>query len=196
MKDNNIEHNHEHDHGHEHHDHGHDHDHSHDHHEHDSTCDCGHDHSDTDTACDCGHDHSDTDAACDCGHDHSGHDHSHHDHDHDHSEEMITVYSHDSSVVGTVRCVINQNLQEASEIIKQIMKDVGGLVDSNGGTVGHIKAYLNEEGESMMLSFTDVEDEVDEKSIQSEVTSIELVSIVFGVSEEDLRAMLSVYFVE
>ncbi|MCL1803042.1 MAG: hypothetical protein FWG30_05285 [Eubacteriaceae bacterium] len=170
-------------------------DHSHmgpDHDEHDQD---GHDHD--------GHDHGehDHDEHDHGGHDHDEHDHDGHDHDsedeHDHAEEgqeYLGITTHDESVVGSVRRFYSGTYEDAVEYMQGKVKAVAEKVAAAGGIIGHIKAYIRSEGDSCMLSVTDDESDSNIRMYPSEKTTLEMASIVFLITPDELKGILESEF--
>ena len=154
-------------------------------HVHDENCDCGHDHA-HDENCDCGHDHA-HDENCDCGHDHSHDGHSTHDHV-DTRAESITVTTHDSAIVGTVSKTISASLEQARGDVDELISALVQWLNKKEAIVGHIKAFVQAEGDSYNFSYTS--GSVQENHNVSTGVQVSIAAIVFMVTVDELRETL------
>lgn len=139
--------------------------------------------------------HHNHDENCGCGchdehHHHPGH--HHHQEHHQHSRNPITVKTHDTSLVGTYKFNINNSFEEAETIIDYLLKQVSQEVTAIGGIIGHIKAILNAQGSSCMISIT--ADESDKHRTVSSNCQVEGVAIVFCISPDQLESILNKIF--
>lgn len=138
------------------------------------------------------HDH-DENCSCGCHDDHPHHSgHSHQPEPHQHLYHPITVKTHDTSLVGSYKFDINTSFKEAETILSDLLKQVSQEVTALGGIIGHIKAILNSEGDSCMISIT--EDESDKHLIKGSRCHIEGVAIVFCINPDQLENILNKTF--
>lgn len=129
---------------------------------------------------------------CVCGHEHHHDQHHEHHHEHHHAKDdwpSVHVTTHDASVVGTVKCKINGDYDNALDQLQDCMKKVAGAVENAGGLIGHIKAFAREDAKNCMISITDVDD-IQRKCSTGRGIFVENVCIVFEISPEQLEKIL------
>lgn len=133
--------------------------------------------------------HHDHDENCGCGcHD----DHHHQQEHHQHSHHPITVKTHDTSLVGSYKFDIEAPFEEAETTLDNLLKQVSQEVTALGGIIGHIKALLNAQGNSCMISIT--EDESDKHRTVCSSCQVEGVAIVFCITPDQLESILNKIF--
>lgn len=132
---------------------------------------------------------------CGCG-GHDSHQQHHHHSSHRHQPEpdhqappVITVKTHDVSLVGSFRLTIAASFEDADTLLDQALKKIAAEITALGGIIGHIKANLTAAGQSCMISIT--EDESDHHYSDNGGCQAEGVAIVFGVLPEQLAAILN-----
>lgn len=132
-------------------------------------------------------------------HPHEHHPHGHHAHGHGHEHKpdpgqghggkpLISVATHETSTVGSLRCAIGKPYNESLEVLEGCMKKTAAAVTKLGGIIGHIKFYLASEGDSCLISI--VEEEPVRKEMRGHNSWVEGVAIVFGIEPEELREIL------
>ncbi len=131
---------------------------------------------------------------CGCGGPDSHQQHHHHS-SHSHQPEpdhqappVITVKTHDTSLVGSFRLTIAASFEEADALLDQALKKIAAEITALGGIIGHIKANLTAAGQSCMISIT--EDESDHHYHDSCCCQAEGVAIAFGLLPEQLTTIL------
>lgn len=134
------------------------------------------------------HDH---DENCGCGC-HNGH-HDHLDNStqaepHHHPSHLITVKTHDTSLVGSYQFDIESPYEEALIILDALLKQLSQEVIALDGLIGHIKAFLTSEGNSCMISIT--EDESDKHPLIGSRCHVDGVAIIFSIQPDQLEAIL------
>lgn len=131
------------------------------------------------------------DENCGCGGHHDHHHPSGHRHqpkpDHQ-APPVITVKTHDTSLVGSFRLTIAASFEEADTLLDQALKKIAAEITALGGIIGHIKANLTAAGQSCMISIT--EDESDHHYHDSCCCQAEGVAIAFGLLPEQLTTIL------
>lgn len=131
------------------------------------------------------------DENCGCGGHHDHHHPSGHRHqpkpDHQ-APPVITVKTHDTSLVGSFRLTIAASFEEADTLLDQALKKIAAEITALGGIIGHIKANLTAAGQSCMISIT--EDESDHHYHDSCCCQAEGVAIAFGLLPEQLTSIL------
>ncbi|MCR3923317.1 MAG: hypothetical protein NUK65_12515 [Firmicutes bacterium] len=120
------------------------------------------------------------DENCQCG--------SHDDHNHQHQHKPITITTHDTSVIGSYKFIIEKPFAEAEIILDELLKQVAKEVTALGGIIGHIKALLSCEDKSCMISIT--EEESSKRYGESSRCNVEGVAIVFLVEPYQLEGIL------
>ena len=101
------------------------------------------------------------DEGCGCHDHHHGHDHEHHHEHHHHEQEAfpaVSVYTHETATVGSVKCRIAGEYEEALNRLQKCMEETAREVEAAGGLIGHVKAFAKEEARYCMISITDGED--------------------------------------
>lgn len=131
------------------------------------------------------------DENCGCGGHHDHHHPSGHRHqpkpDHQ-APPVITVKTHNTSLVGSFRLTITASFEEADTLLDQALKKIAAEITALGGIIGHIKANLTAAGQSCMISIT--EDESDHHYHDSCCCQAEGVAIAFGLLPEQLTSIL------
>jgi len=122
-------------------------------------------------------------------HDEEGHEHEH-THEHSADEEYTGITTHDESIVGSIRRFYPGAYSEAVDYMKGKVKTIAEKVTSAGGIIGHIKAFIRAEGDSCMLSVTDDESDSNVRDYVSSKNTLELASIVFLITKEQLLQIL------
>ena len=149
-----------------------------------------------------GHRHGE---GCGCHNDHHGeeagrrgHDHHHgetgecHEHHHHHESDefpSVSVYTHDIAVVGSVKCRIDGEYEDALDKLQGCMEEAARAVEAAGGMIGHVKAFAKEEARSCMISITDGEDIQRKPSVGNGIC-VENANIVFSVTPARLEEIL------
>lgn len=171
------EHDHPHTHDHEH-GHGHTHDHPHDHqgghshsHSHEGHGEDGHTHEHT-------HEHHDHD------HGHT-HDHGHHHTEHVHHRDGLTLVEHEGALVASFEGETGEDRGALSARIERL----ASAITAGGGLVGHIKGTLTESG-TTLFSTTGGPVSLSEGGRGGRV---QLVAIIFSLSEEELTGIMQRY---
>lgn len=138
------------------------------------------------------HDH-DENCGCGCHDDHHHHpEPSHQPEQQHHSHHLITVKTHDTSLVGSYKFDIETPFEEAETTLDNLLKHVSQEVTALGGIIGHIKALLNAQGNSCMISIT--EDESDKHRTVGSSCQVEGVAIVFCITPNQLESILKRVF--
>ncbi len=127
---------------------------------------------------------------------HHDHEHDHHHHEHSHDEHCdceqcsgpISIHTHDSSIIGSFRFEINQPYDKAQQFAESTLKSIAASVEGDGGIIGHIKAVVQAEGESCMISLTD--EDVNVKQMNVEQSTIEGAAIVFNIDPDKLKSII------
>ena len=140
------------------------------------------------------------------GHGHH-HDHQHNHQEHDHGEECschdrhhghqqerdefpsVSVYTHDIAVVGSVKCKIDGQYEDALDKLQGCMEEAAKAVEAAGGMIGHMKAFAKEEARSCVISITEGADIQRKLAVESGI-HVENVNIVFGVTPDHLEEIL------
>lgn len=152
------------------------------HHEHecdDPECEC-HEHNHHEEECD--------DPECEC--------HEHHYHHHHHHQEKVRVSTHDSAIVGSVTCTVPFAYEEAVHRVEKKLHDVAEIVMEQGGFIGHVKGIVEGAAPQCRISITD-ESQADIQMFEpAAVSKTECVCIVFGVTKESLKNIITVSFSE
>lgn len=114
---------------------------------------------------------------------------------HDHSlqhDNGITSYNHDEALV----CSGERNMVgDPEEVKKKLADQINLLVDwieQEGGIIGHIKAIVNYNASSMMLSTTG--DDLTVKEMTDPKVQVRLVAIVFNIDAHSLEKQLDLFF--
>ena len=111
------------------------------------------------------------------------HKHEHHPHDHPVTDcAMIT--HHEESIICTYETTVEQPLTAISRKIESLLEDIRNFVDTNGGLVGHIKAYLQECGDGIFLSTTG--GRVQAQQVMGKSVQVTFTAIVFACDETAL----------
>lgn len=135
--------------------------------------------------------HSHTADGC-CGQKQEAEQHSAHTHEHGHPGQPVPsvhIYTHGTASVGSVKCRIAGEYEEALEKLKSCMKATAGAVEKAGGLIGHLKAFVREESRTCMISMTDGE-EMQCRTGSACGIYAEAANIVFGVPPELLEEIL------
>lgn len=119
----------------------------------------------------------------------SDHNHHHHDHQNTSSLPLVDVDVLDHAVIGTVKCRIPGQYEEAGAMLTEAMQKTAGDVESSGGLIGHIKAYVREECRTCMISITEAGD-MQKKEDESPSLYVDNAAIVFGISGTELENIL------
>jgi len=122
-----------------------------------------------------------------------------HDHDHDHNaqrsveptyEIIVTSDTVDNAVVLSCRYLVNtDDKNRTTRALKAGLLDFAEQIEERGGIIGHIKASLTSERVDF-ISITDSRSADVQESGNGNVT-IGLAAILFGVSEDEARELLS-----
>lgn len=107
----------------------------------------------------------------------------------DNKDNPISIDQHEGTTICSVELEITK---EYDELIKHLTVELELLttyIDKIGGFVGHIKAFVVEQGRSAMLSTTG--ENVNKKEYQNDVVQLRLNIIVLGVSKTDLYNKVS-----
>ncbi|MDK2903936.1 MAG: hypothetical protein PWP16_9 [Eubacteriaceae bacterium] len=128
---------------------------------------------------------------CNCHDEHHHHDHAHHDHHHhlEQKKHSVKIHTHDSSVIGSFKIEMGESLSVTESKIEDCLKKIAEGVDSCGGIIGHIKGFVQYQGENSMLSITD--EEVTKKRGLSNLCTCECVAIVFNVAPPELEKIIT-----
>lgn len=119
--------------------------------------------------------------------------HHHHDHQNTFSLPLVDVDVLDHAVIGTVKCRIPGQYEEARAMLTEAMQKTAGDVESSGGLIGHIKAYVREECRTCMISITEAGD-MQKKEDESPSLYVDNAAIVFGISDTELENILKQNF--
>ena len=125
---------------------------------------------------------------------HEGQDHHEHHHEPD-KIPSVSVYTHEIATVGSVKCRIPGTYEKALEKLKDCMKKTAEAVEEAEGLIGHVKAFAREEARTCMISITDGED-MQCRPGSGQGIYVESANIVFGVTPEELEAILKRTFAE
>ncbi|WKY45784.1 hypothetical protein Q5O14_06710 [Eubacteriaceae bacterium ES2] len=128
-------------------------------------------------------------ATCNCHGEHH-HDHAHHGHHH-HDEEkkqLVKIHTHDSSVIASFKIELGESLSATEAKIEGCLNRIAKAVESSDGIIGHIKGFIQYQGENSMLSITD--EEVRKKRGLANLCTCECVAIVFNVEPMDLEKII------
>lgn len=125
---------------------------------------------------------------------HEGQDHHEHHHEPD-KIPSVSVYTHEIATVGSVKCRIPGTYEKALEKLKDCMKKTAEAVEEAEGLIGHVKAFAREEARICMISITDGED-MQCRPGSGQGIYVESANIVFGVTPEELEAILKRTFAE
>ncbi len=145
------------------------------------------------------HEHSNEhNESCNCGHDHT---HETHEHHHDegcdcaqcNSDHYVHVDTHDMSIIGSVRCRINEGQDKSVEIIESKLKEVARAIEEQHGIIGHIKGTVIFEDVGIMILLVDDEAPTI-REIKSNTSSIECVVITFNIDPDVLRDIMKENF--
>lgn len=155
-----------------------------------------HGHECDDSECECHHhEHERDDSECQCHH----HEHKHEHNDSEcesHHKGKVHISMHDGAIVGSVTCCINLPYDEAILAVKECLQTVGTQIQKNSGFIGHIKGIVESSGSQCRISITD-EEEADLQMLDPlPVCWAECACIVFGVSKNELKKIISVSFSE
>lgn len=124
----------------------------------------------------------------------------HHEHHHEHTytyqktaEQLnISVYCHESAVIGAVNGSFDEYYRESIKKLAEIMKETATLVTAQGGIIGHVKSFVRSSEDYCMLSITDDELVVNDKKERH--TKFDCAAIVFGITEKQLYVILDSTF--
>lgn len=119
----------------------------------------------------------------------------HHDHHHENRFPLLEVTTHETAIVGTVKCKIPVKYDEGIKILKKASTDIAKEIEDLGGIIGHIKAFVKEEGRSCMISVTEADD-IQLKEGSANVLHVEMANIVFGISKDIMTDILKRYFAD
>lgn len=97
--------------------------------------------------------------------------------------------------MGSVKCRIPGTYEKALEKLKDCMKKTAEAVEEAEGLIGHVKAFAREEARTCMISITDGED-MQCRPGSGQGIYVESANIVFGVTPEELEAILKRTFAE
>lgn len=132
-------------------------------------------------------------------HDHGHHQvHHHDDHEHEHrpiSETGIEITAHEGAWIGTVRCRIPGDYEDAVTILRERMEREAEEFEASGGLIGHLKAYAREEGRQCMLSITECGDIQRKETVNASVY-VEHAAIIFGMNQGRVQEILEKQFQE
>ena len=155
-----------------------------------------HDHNENHVS-ECQHHYHEHGEHCSCGcHDHEHHHHHGHEEHSERSESKLPVISvsrHEAAVIGSVECRISGSYEIALAELQRRMSAAAESVESHGGIIGHIKFFARDDSRGCMLSLTEP-GEVQMKSVVQEGILAEGAVIVFGITSNDLDALLHSVF--
>ena len=137
-----------------------------------------------------GHEHE---HAYEHGHGHGhGHEHEHaHEHGHEHGHERVllddgnvylTLMEHQGSLVASYRFQMTGKLDTVQDEVASFATGIADAVTSQGGLVGHVKAFAQEIGDSCRISVTLHDPDIME--FENETVKVEGVAIVMLVDED------------
>lgn len=118
----------------------------------------------------------------------------HHEHTHDEHCDCeqcngpVSVHTHESSVIGSFHFEVDRSYDEAQQYSENALKTIAVAVENEGGIIGHIKAVVQAQGESCMISLTD--EDVNIKQMHIEQCSIEGAAIVFHIDPDKLQTIV------
>lgn len=127
------------------------------------------------------------------GHTHCGHGHEHHDHAHPLKDQAVITH-HEGSIICAYETAVKLPLSKIRLQMETLLEKVQDFVNSSGGIVGHIKAYLEERGEGIFLSAaggTIQSQQIEEKNVQ-----IYFAAIVFACDENMLSREVEALFAQ
>ena len=124
-----------------------------------------------------------------CGCHDQDHEHEHHHHHESDEIPSVSVYTQDIAVVGSVKCRIDGEYEDALDKLQGCMEEAARAVEAAGGMIGHVKAFAKEEARSCMISITDGEDIQRKPSVGNGIC-VENANIVFGVTPARLEEIL------
>ncbi|MGN0434667.1 MAG: hypothetical protein ACI4EB_09010 [Bilifractor sp.] len=116
-------------------------------------------------------------------------DHHHHDQKSDPSLPLVDVDILDNAVIGTVKCKIPGEYEAAKKKLAEAMQKTARDVESSGGLIGHIKAFLRQECKTCTISITEAGD-MQEKEDENPSLYVDNAAIVFGISATELEKIL------
>lgn len=116
-------------------------------------------------------------------------DHHHHDQKSDPSLPLVDVDILDNAVIGTVKCKIPGEYEAAKKKLAEAMQKTARDVESSGGLIGHIKAFLRQECRTCTISITEAGD-MQEKEDENPSLYVDNAAIVFGISATELEKIL------
>lgn len=108
--------------------------------------------------------------------------------------DFATITHHGGAIICSYNTVLNHPLDTAQMQITNLIVAIQQFIETQGGFVGHIKAYLEEEGRGCALSATGGAVSVTPGC--SEQTAVHFTAIVFSVDEKKLQILVEQLFEE
>lgn len=102
--------------------------------------------------------------------------------------QLVTVKHHEGSTIFTYEGDSNRSLEDLQKPISGLIDLVQQEVEKQGGVVGHVKAFLEDEGASASLSATG--GKVHIRQAKARNTRIHFAAIVFPMDEDIIREKL------
>lgn len=112
---------------------------------------------------------------------HGHHDHASHDHHHradSENYEGIEVSHHEGAIILSVERVITGEYELVRDTLSRELKILADWVEEQGGIVGHIKAFLAENGYTSMLSTTGGEVQIKESRKPKVVMKLAVIAFI------------------
>lgn len=125
--------------------------------------------------------HEHEDHACECDH--------HHETSAVTNHEGITVSHHEGAIICSAKLVVAKEYEWVKDTLASELKSLADWVEDHGGIVGHIKAFLTEQGYSSMLSTTG--EDVHVKETRKPKVTVNIAIIVFIKNEKQLCLKLA-----
>jgi hypothetical protein len=138
------------------------------------------------------------------GHNHEhgyGHDRDHehgHGHDHSHSDSVglgeVIVSTHEGASIGSLELSGSEDATAEEKRIIDRIDQLAKRVEAEGGTIGHIKGAVTQDGSVLLVSSTAARNPAQVVRHELPGYQVEVVAIVFGIEPEQLRTMMNELF--
>ncbi|WKY48808.1 hypothetical protein Q5O24_05685 [Eubacteriaceae bacterium ES3] len=133
--------------------------------------------------------HSESSCKCHQHHDHNEHNHNEHEHHHTEDQNsLVKIHTHDTSIIGSFQIELSESIAIAEEKMETCLKNIADSVNQMNGIIGHIKGFIQYNGDNCMLSITD--EEVNKKRGLTNKCVIDAVAIVFNLEPDQLKKVI------